>query len=305
MSSLLGKKVTTAISVVVMFTSIGFQDIGTAAENRISAQIQTTVENTLNKEEKRYVSLAAGRILKHVNQARFAIAMNAPSASIAHVEKALTLVDIIKSVAPVYSVEAKIEAGDIKYEDTDRIRPLYVTIHDELDRISVLSPVMEAKKMIADTTGTQSSGGPLVSNAYLSYTRVFFDVAFAEEHLLVARNKLNAENMQLADRLLLTVQLGVLFEYKSMDLPLTRASENLLLAKTFFEEKQIPDSKIALQAAVEALNIYEKRIPRETAGEVGELRSEIVSYIPKIAEGQVGVTEKITGWWDRLVVWFA
>jgi hypothetical protein len=208
-------------------------------------------------------------------------------------EKALVLTEIIRRAAPVYRVQTKINAGDLEYADEDRLQPLQVTVYDELDRVSILRPVLEAQLL--------REGRPTAR----SYTRVYFDVELAGHYLDMARRAAKEENGDAADRALRELQWSVVFEYDPLDAPLARASETVLLAKNLFEENKAAEARTAVAETVESLEAYEKKISRSRAEGVRSLIAEIKPFATELDERKTDFPRLALGWWDRLVEWFS
>ena len=292
------------IVLLIMLVCVPSVSWGFAAEPpRIQSNIQTSTNTQLTKEEQRAVSLAGGRILKHVNQARTALSSNHQEQAIENIDKALKLVDIIHSVSPTYLVRARIQAGDLVYEDEESIRPFLVTIYDELDRVSVLAPIIESKEKNAQ----RSQGGipPVISDASLQYGRFFFDLEYTRQHLNSAREALvKNKDARLADAALLTIQLSVAFEYSVVDMPLSKASQNLMLARTMYEQNRLEEARAAVQETLDALAIYEKAVGEEKAKEVRQLRQDMSVFLNQMEPGKPQVIDRMMQWWDQLSVWF-
>lgn len=113
-------------------------------KSRISSEITTTLNNTMTPEEMRNASVAAGRILKHAQQAREAVAAKNSKQALENIDKALTLVGIIETVQPSYKVTAKITAGDLTYSDSDVVKVAEVPLYQELDDLTMYYPVLKA-----------------------------------------------------------------------------------------------------------------------------------------------------------------
>ena len=214
--------------------------------SRISSKVDVHPVAALSDKEAREVSFAAGRILKHIVQARDAIRENKKDDAAKHVEQGLKLVAIIDGVLPHYKVKTEIKSGDNAYSDEDDVTPRYVTLFDELDRRDIISPIVQAKKEAQQkqqkTPGTQGAanvapGAMAVSHADIHHTTAKVDIVLARHMLNRAKQFLHDGKVAEADEALLAVQSGgVLFEYEEIDLPLEEAADNLKLAEIEMKE---------------------------------------------------------------------
>lgn len=299
---------------------------------RISSKVDVEPTTQLTDNESREVAFAAGRILKHVAQARDAVADQQYDTAAKHVDQGLKLIQIINNVLPHYSVKTEIKAGDIVYSDDDEIVPSFVTLFDELDRRDIVTPVLRAKKEVegkaaekkaeskkdgneATTAGKGTAhAAPIVSLADIEHTTIKLDVRFASRMLAIAKQDLAAEDHQQrlnADAALLTLQAGaVMFEYEEIDLPLEQAADNLKLAEAEMKAGRHREANQALRAASDELKQYEKSAGESRAKEVRQLHQEIEKLTTELAKGKP--TDKqaeehsatIANLWQRVTKWF-
>ena len=194
---------------------------------RITADVQVTPQGQLSEEERRALSLAAGRLLKHVHQARQAINQQQAQQAMGHIDKGLTLVQIIESAVPTYQVTARIQAGNTVYEEKDQVKQLMVPIYTELEKVTLMAPLMAAKqetskhgrahhesmsgKPSQQSSAEQSSQPfraamtPVVTGVELHHTHIMFDVSTAKEHLQAAKRALNNDKYEVADAALVAI----------------------------------------------------------------------------------------------------
>lgn len=296
---------------------------------RISTEISTTAKNEMTPLERRNVSIAAGRILKHVHQARVAVAAKDAKTALEQVAKGLTLVDIIEKVRPTYEVAAKITAGDLVYEDKDEVQALVIPLYEELDDVIVIHPVAQEQKSAAaaaDKTGSKPSGKKagtetgkttakkgdektepaFVGDAELEYTSVKLNIALAKAGLKAARKTLEGDKdvkFDLADTALAAVQRSVIFEFVEVDEPLQRARTNLGIAKSLLDGGKWKTAQAALKVASDSLQSYGDGVAEHRSKEVTALKKEIDELIAKEKQLEKAA-EKVQGWWDRISKWF-
>ncbi len=301
-----------------------------AGKARIVDQVKVSIERSLTPEEERALSRAAGRILKHVDQARHALASGDWSTALEHVRKGLLLVAIIDEVSPVYRVDAIIKAGKLEYRDTDYVKPTLIPIYDELEKAEILRPVREAKLEKARKEVQKGERPPFVADVLLRATKVELDVANAKSGLVVAErlvrklaessgavagkkaekgterlgDKERKRLAALADAALMSIQTGVIFEYAAVDLPLERARINLKLAADALRRDDKAEAAFLLGVARDALENYAAGVGEERAKEVEALRKEIESMLAHIGQSGSIDAKKVDSWWDRVVKWF-
>ena len=115
------------------------------AAPRITARVDTKADVTLSAAEQRAVSIAAGRLLRHTYDARAALKAEDRKQATAEIAKAQKLAAIIEQAVPSYTVKSQIAAGDLSYEDEDTLKPTIIPIFDELDKVSLVAPLRQAK----------------------------------------------------------------------------------------------------------------------------------------------------------------
>lgn len=333
-------KTTTALKPIMISWiafSFVFSQSGYAAEPKITAEIQTTSpEETLSRDELQAVSLAGGLILKHVNRARTAIAMNKPEDAKTQVDQALKLVEIIRTAAPVHTITSRISAGDLQYESEEKVQPVYVPLFDDISRVSILSPVMAAKgaasnqmetaqnrtrqgqarQQEARSQGETGAGAsqpsvpaaPVVSDVELRFTRVLFDIQIAEAHLLQAKKALAENNLLFADAALIAVLQGVIVEQGGIEMPLAKAAQNLTLANAMISQGDLVKAKTAMQETTDALRMYVRLAGEERSQEASALLGEMSEFTKSLGNKQQvpkEAPEKISRWQQQISGWFA
>lgn len=277
---------------VVLWTPAAFA-AKAAVEPRIQANVDVEAVRPMNDEERRAVYIAAGRVLKHVDQARKAIAKNARKEARRQVQQAILLTDIIRQALPVYDVKAHISAGKLHYEDEDQVQDSVVPIFEELERSAILGPVEDAKAM----------AGAAVADVDLVHTRAELDIDLARRHLDAARTALEQKDGDAADAALEAIQRSVRLTTVAVDLPLERARSNLMLARNRVDEGRLEDARAALRVALDALAEYQNNVGEERAAEVAGLRQEIAALEPTLQDDARGAREKLDAWWDVVSSW--
>lgn len=288
--------------------------------SRISSKVDVHPVAVLSDNESGEVSFAAGRILKHIAQARDAIRENKQDDAARHVEQGLKLVAIIDHVLPHFKVKTEIKSGDKAYSDEDDVSPRYVMLFDELERRDIISPITQARKEVQQKQpknhGTQApvsaaTGALAVSHVDIHHTTAKVDIVLARHMLNRAKQFLHDGKFSEADEALLTVQSGgVLFEYEEIDLPLEEAADNLKLAEIEMAQGRHAEAGAALNVAIEQLKKYEKFAGENRGAEVKALHQEITKLTAELDKGNISEADqqkhasKISEWWHRSAKWF-
>ena len=289
--------------------------------SRISSKVDVESVAHLSDAEAREVSFATGRILKHVAQAREALAEKHMEDATRHVDQGLKLMKIIDTVLPHFKVKTQISSGDISYADEDDVTPRFVTLFEEIDRHDVISPVIKAKQDAAKKSDqvTPAKEGEakgsvipvVVSHADVTYTSVRLDVELARKMLTAARKELGQNKPDQADRALHSLQAGgVVFEFDEIDLPLKQAADNLKLAEIEMKDGRLEEARAALHEAIDDLKSYEERVGDNRGQEVKTLHEEITKLtvqlegvsLPK--EEVQKMTSTVNRWRANVAKWF-
>ncbi len=267
----------------------------TAPEPRIQAKVEVEAVRPMNAEERRAVYIAAGRVLRHVDLAREALAKESAKAARRQVEQALLLTDIIRQALPVYDVKAQISAGELRYQDEDRVQDSIVPIFEELNRAAVLAPVEAAR--------AKHTAGAAVTDVDLVHTRAELDIDVARGHLDAAREALKRKDLDAADAALAAIQRSVRLMTVTIDLPLERARSNLMLARNRVDEGRLEDARAALRVTLDALAEYQRQSGKGREAEVSALRQEIAALEQVLQDDARGAREKLDAWWDVVSSW--
>ncbi len=277
----------------------------------IATQVSVDQQNELTDDERLGVSSAAARLLKHVNQARRAIVRNERVEVSRHLEQAQLLGRIVERVMPEIVVKAKITAGDLEYTDEEKVKPLVVPVYDELEKVSILGPVVQAKRDAEDRTEEQTSTAPLTLDVKLRHTKVKLDVALAMPLLEQAKKAIADGDTDAAGASLAAIQTGVIFEYAISDLPLERARINLAEAQGLIAQGKHREARFALKVASDSLQRYANGVGDQQSKDAEKLRAEIDDLLSKTTQDDdkarallKSFEDTIAGWWDRITGWF-
>ena len=266
----------------------------------------------LSAEEWRTVSLAASRILKHVDQASTALAEKKKDIALANIAKGLTLTQIIDKIVPDSTVKTEIKAGGFTYQDEDHVKPTFVPIYREYDMVDIISPVTvqqqkKASSSAGKTASPKSVEVPDVTYSGFDYSGIKLNVRLAKNDLLRAQDLIKQGDTKGATGELQQIQQdGVIFEFSSIDLPLARAMDNLRLAESELKNNRPAAAKEALTQASDALKLYEKQVGESRSKEVQQLQTAIDEWAKNITQhNQETFSKEISEWWSKALNWFS
>ncbi len=291
-------------SAVILALALGTGPV--LATPRIAAKIDTRAEHTLTPAEQRAVSIAAGRLLRHTYNARTALKHKDSKQAAAEIAKARKLAAIIAKAEPVYHVKAKITAGELNYEDEDEVKDTLVPVFDELDEVSLLTPLhraMAARRRAGRATG--APGAEIVANDELRDVQILFDVGLASDALDLAATRLAKNDTKGADQALASVSQGLYFVELDVTLPLERARDNLMLAKAAIDKGDNEEARAALAAAKRELDAYARKAGEDEKKAIAQLQKEMRTLSDELKKGKKdkGAGATIEGWWDRIGQW--
>jgi hypothetical protein len=275
-----------------------------ADDARITATSHAEPSHELKPAERRAMSLAAGRILRHTYLARQAVADEDSAKAASEIEQGLQLVRIIESVQPRYTVTAEIRAGDLSYSADEIVTPPLIPIYDEVGEVELLGPLAAAKRE------RQAGNEDVVEDVNVEHTSLSLNLAFAKVGLTQAGKAIREEDLARADHMLAAVQRSTVFEVDEIGVPLATARENLYLAKTRLDDGDTAGAWEALDTASAALDSYAKGAGKARSQEVVDLRDEISQLSKDMKSGDTAnlasadIEKKILSYWDRVVEWW-
>jgi hypothetical protein len=263
----------------------------------ISTQAQTKPSNHSNQSTGKVQSAQAlrseevGDLLNATNEARIAVESRNNQDALFHVDHALQNV-------------ARLE--------NDNKNARFVPLYQELDRYTVLAPIMTEKNRTSNTsTGSQGANtttkttqtpNPAIQQVAGQFTSVGLDIQAAKEHLDSAKLAIQQKDFTKADDALAAVQNGVVVTSVASDLPLVRARENMVLAREAVNRGNFKEAHAALTAASQALGNYASNQGVHSA-DARSVKSEIDKFNRSIDQNHADADSKIDSWWDRVVDW--
>lgn len=219
-----------------------------------SVSVQSSTRE-IGNEEWKALSLSAGRMIKHTDQAHLAIVQNNSSLALEHIAKGLKLAAIIENAIPSVQVETEIKSGDLVYKDSDDVTPLLIPIYNNMFRYDIMAPVMRAKNK------GDGSAQLTVMEAGVDYSTEYLNVRTAKTFLESAQRLLNENKFDQADNMLSTLlDRGVSFENVMIEMPLSHAVDLMAVSQRAFNEGNDQKAEATLRQASNVMANYIKTV---------------------------------------------
>jgi hypothetical protein len=170
----------------------------------------------------------------------------------------------------------------------------------------MLQPVIAEQNQRANGTNQQArkSNTPpaAVREVAGDYTDVAVSTTVAKTNLQAARTAIQQGKLKIADKALADVQQGVSMESIEANMPLSRARENLILARSAAENGNWTEVHAALAAASNALVGY-SNAGRPHSAEAKSLQQQIDAYDKTVQQNHNDAVAKINAWWNTTSDW--
>jgi hypothetical protein len=236
-----------------------------------AVQIQAQAKTFQSAGSREDISTLAGKMLDYTNRARAAIKDS---------NQQLALQDVNKAESYLQQVEARAHGSTM------------IPVYQEFVSVSILSPV-RAEQRARHSVVHQVAG---------DYTSVVVNTTVAKNNLAAAKTALEHQNLSTADAALSDVQEGVQIEATEADMPLVKARENLILARSNAREGKYGETQAALQAASKALGTYaQENGPHASAAR--DLQQQIDSADKDLQQNHADILTKINQWWNTTADW--
>lgn len=231
------------------------------------------------------ISTWATKMLEKTNQARIAIKNKDEQRAIEDVKQA---------------------QADLERVQSEAHGSTMVPVYQEFVSISFLTPIraeQNARTAAAASHEHPSTTKPAaVHQVAGSYTNVAVNTTVAKNNLAAAQAALAKGELVTADAALADVQEGVKIEATESNMPLARARENLILARSAVRHNNYTEAKVSLEAASQALATYERNGGAHAA-DAKTLQQEIDSYARNIQQNHSDAVSKINAWWNTTADW--
>jgi DNA-directed RNA polymerase subunit L len=260
---------------------------------KYDTKVDRKTEGELSGEDFRQVSLLTSQTVSHINNAAEKLIDNQADEARPELEKAQTLLGIIRELLPVTTVTTVVKdsKGSEVYRNVEKIQDGKIPIFKKMVAVEVIQPVLDIKKEQAALAGVR------LADADLLYTTVLADIKYLERKVDRAVALLNEPEKALAQ--LTDAQTnGVKMRVDKEDHPLVTAQSALRLAERQVQEKKYTGAKINLQQANIYLETYRTLVGKAESKEVQELKDDIEKLSGKLEE--VGAADEIRGFWHRV-----
>lgn len=236
-----------------------------------SVQIQAQSHTFKSAGSREDISTFAGKMLDYTNRARSAIKDN---------NQQLALQDVNKAESYLQQVESRAHGSTM------------IPVYQEFVSVAILSPVR----------AEQSKKHSVVHQVAGDYTSVVVNTTVAKNNLAAAKTALQNQNLKTADDALADVQEGVQIESSEADMPVVKARENLILARSNAREGKYGEAQAALQAASKALGSYaQENGPHATAAR--NLQEQIDNSDKNLQANHSDLLANINKWWNTTADW--
>lgn len=217
----------------------------------------------------------AGQMLDDTNQARTALKRG---------DHQVAAEDVNRARDELRRIEAQAHGATI------------VPLYREFVSVSILAPVQAEQK-----TATQQQP-EAVHEVAGDYTRAVVSTAVAKVSLDAAKAALDQHDWKTADTDLADVQKGVQAESFESDMPLSRARENLILARAAVVHGHYSEARAALTAAAKALSQYEPQGGTHSS-EARQMQRQIENLAGNIQQEHADAIASINKWWNTTSNW--
>ncbi len=258
--------------------------------------VERKVEGELSPEGLRQASLLTAQVVAHLNAATEALADRDRDGARAEIQKARTLVRVIRDMLPVTEVVTVVKdaSGNEVYRDVRRVQDDLIPVFEGLVEMEVVQPIVDAKKEQAAVRGIE------LADADLIYTSVLVDLSYVERKLARAEALLEDPVAALA-QLVLAQTNGIHFRSDEVDDPLVEAQSALRLAERNLADGRLEGARRNLARARVHLETYRGLVGEARREEVAELERQLADLAAKIEEP--GATERLRGYWHRVTGW--
>ena len=235
------------------------------------------------------LSILAGKMLDDTNTARTDIKKGDKADALKYIESAQSRLQQIQAQAHGATM---------------------IPVYQEFVSISFLQPVIAEQNAKAEANGhtgmqkASTNQTPMVVHQVAgNYTDVAVSTKVAQVNLQAAKQAVEAGNLKRADLALADVQGGVSIDSIEANMPLARARENLILARSAAERGNYAEVHDALATARRALEHYCNNQGAPHAADAKALAQQIKDYDNTVQQNHANVVSKINAWWNETSSW--
>jgi hypothetical protein len=280
-----------------------------AFADTIKEEVSVIPGETITAADESAISSAATKVLRHIAQARGDLKDNKLDQAKGELNKAATLIDIIKAGVPTWKVKDHIWVAKkhLSYEDTTTVLQDFVPIYASLDDIEALVPVEKTKAHIKQAEKKLKEGSKKkgreeleLADEALVYTEIDVPVQFTEEHVNAALDYLGKNDSKKADEALAAAEDGVQFMSILVNEPLAGAKKSLYQATKDFEAGEYSAAKRSLKEAESYLKKAAKSTDTKTREEAKKLEKQAADLANKVEKGGEATRSYITALWHKV-----
>jgi hypothetical protein len=281
---------------------------GLSADN-LKEEVTVTSGKTITAAEESAISSAATKVLRHIAQARGDIKDNKPDQAKGELDKASTLINIIKAGVPTWKVKDHIWVAKehLSYEDTTAVLQDLVPIYASLDDIEALVPVEKAKAHVKQAEKKLKEGSKKkgkveleLADEALIYTEIDLPIQFIEEHVKAALGYLGKSDSKKADEALAAAEDGVQFMSILVYDPLAGAKKSLYQATKDYAAGEYSAVKRSLKQAETYLKKAAKSGGAKTKEAAKKLEKQAADLADKLDKSGKAIESRIAGLWHKV-----
>ncbi|HFQ88610.1 MAG TPA: YfdX family protein [Desulfobulbus sp.] len=211
-----------------------------AAATGVVEEITVTPARIVIPQEWQVLSRASARILRHIADARGAIAVHNPAEALKDLDKIDRNVAIIKEGRPVAVIEDHISIArkHLEYEKTTEVAADLIPIASDLTYLEDVIPTAKAKKHLAAAREHLKKGEKQAAKKELAaldeavgFSEVDLPLAETVRQVDLARKYLKENKLKAADKALKTAENNVVILSVGVEQPVARARHSLERAK--------------------------------------------------------------------------
>jgi len=198
------------------------------SEGGYRTKVTSETKGTLSQDDRRQVSLLAGQVFQHIDEARQAIDAGDDQRAHKEVNQGREAVKAIRALLPKTNVHTQTTApgGKVIYEDQREVQDDRVPLFEGMLHAETLAPILEAKRDAVQVAGVRLVGAESIA------TEALADLDLVESQLAKAARALaDRKSDEVVKALTLAQVQGVELRYRKEDAPLAESRDAIWLAK--------------------------------------------------------------------------
>jgi hypothetical protein len=257
-----------------------------AAASAIQEKVTVSAQHEISPQDEAVISSAAGKVLRHIAQARSYVNGEKadPEAAKGELEQAQKLLDIVRAALPTSQVKDRIWVAKkhLEYESTDEVLPDLVPIYANLDELVDYLPTEKArahldsaKKELQKGDKQQAQKQLTAADDELVYVEVDLPITSTGHLVEQAMADLAKGDMKGANEALVSAEQNIVFFSVAVEAPLTSAQGALWRASRDYALGDTKLAKADLDQAVGALERSAQSGDQTARQEVGKLLEQV------------------------------